>query len=743
MWYEAGMSQEQAIGVARELLQRFERWRSRRGSAPEIVPYLPDLLEMLGLLLKESPVLFDEQGRRIAGELDRPHSTISVSEELGGRAKRFTIAHELGHLLLHRGLVHHRDLPGAMGNRQSGVEAEANQFAAELLMPEEPFRRACFELQINPLVLGALNEDQIYRLGPLGNHRPITSEEIERGGLDFLAELAATCAFPDAGSLSLHDRFQVTKAAAAARLKDLRLVVAGGRKRAAPAIAPVIAPEPILRSIPPPAQCAPRPLKTVVLLGDYPQHWKNHLQLRRLRWTMIDDDAPDAVEKLRSDPPCGVVVDSSFWKQLPSDRRETAVRCLAELSSFSLVRIDVTGVADLVDRVFAETAGVAASETTGAFRRAENSHLDEADFLALARVLELRERARCVAVRSECQVDRPTTDLLKLVAAERYREETAPVLDVQALSSGHSGSRNFVLSGCIKDAPIFAKTNDPRTLAAELRRTRECQPYLPSLSIPEFRSNGGAGALLQPFVSARGTSTMPALSLEEFLRNGTPASRTLFVESILPEVLGAFTALARSRVDCPPRHLDAIIRAYEASKKTGLRWMDGPLSTLAIDRIAQHALSTLKQCSRAAMVHGDAHLRNILLKDGRHPVIVDFAQAGPGHPLFDLARLELGIWQALLEEALGAAALIDEFLTDEQVRAVGVSQASATTIARQSSTLVREACRTASRDIEGWFEQYRCMHALLALLGIHSCPNQHLSFAVFSAYGSLVEQIAS
>jgi hypothetical protein len=57
--------------------------------------------------------------------------------------------------------------------------------------------------------------------------------------------------------------------------------------------------------------------------------------------------------------------------------------------------------------------------------------------------------------------------------------------------------------------------------------------------------------------------------------------------------------------------------------------------------------------------------------------------------------------------------------------------------------LVRDACRSVSHDVPVWFEQYRSMHALLALLAIHSRPNQHLSFAVFSAYGSVVQQIAS
>lgn len=58
------------------------------------------------------------------------------------RRRRFTIAHELGHLLLHQYTAPHadrrmklRDARSSEGSAQE--EIEANQFAAELLMPRE------------------------------------------------------------------------------------------------------------------------------------------------------------------------------------------------------------------------------------------------------------------------------------------------------------------------------------------------------------------------------------------------------------------------------------------------------------------------------------------------------------------------------------------------------------------------------------------------------------------------------
>lgn len=61
---------------------------------------------------------------------------IFVAPGRGRGRRRFSIAHELGHYLLHRDLIAAGMAPGPQHER------EANEFAAELLMPEEVIRRA-------------------------------------------------------------------------------------------------------------------------------------------------------------------------------------------------------------------------------------------------------------------------------------------------------------------------------------------------------------------------------------------------------------------------------------------------------------------------------------------------------------------------------------------------------------------------------------------------------------------------
>ncbi len=73
-------------------------------------------------------------------------AVIGVNSLHPPRRNRFTIAHEIGHLVLHDDELHVDDpLPVGYRNRKSAMavdpkEIEANQFAAELLMPEHLLR---------------------------------------------------------------------------------------------------------------------------------------------------------------------------------------------------------------------------------------------------------------------------------------------------------------------------------------------------------------------------------------------------------------------------------------------------------------------------------------------------------------------------------------------------------------------------------------------------------------------------
>jgi Zn-dependent peptidase ImmA (M78 family) len=103
------------------------------------------IAEKLGIELKFAPS--DDE---LSGALIRTgnETVIGVNSSHHQNRQRFTIAHELGHFLLHKGIQMHVDedfrvnlRDGQSSRATSQEEIEANRFAAELLMPTEFIRR--------------------------------------------------------------------------------------------------------------------------------------------------------------------------------------------------------------------------------------------------------------------------------------------------------------------------------------------------------------------------------------------------------------------------------------------------------------------------------------------------------------------------------------------------------------------------------------------------------------------------
>src|SRR5205807_8592593 len=122
---------------------------------------------------------------------DARRKVIGVNSFHAPTRQRFTIAHELGHLLLHetRSMivdthVYRRDEVSSMGTQKE--EREANAFAAELLMPADFVERACDE------IAGALPTITVNQLvGNLASRFQVSQQamEIRLGNLQILTPL--------------------------------------------------------------------------------------------------------------------------------------------------------------------------------------------------------------------------------------------------------------------------------------------------------------------------------------------------------------------------------------------------------------------------------------------------------------------------------------------------------------------------------------------------------------------------
>ncbi len=103
------------------------------------------LIEELGIKLKKCPLAADISGMIECS--DKKEYSITVNDTDSPFRQRFTMAHELGHYILHRSILgegitdnrmYRSDADSIYNNKQINPshETEANKFAASLLMPK-------------------------------------------------------------------------------------------------------------------------------------------------------------------------------------------------------------------------------------------------------------------------------------------------------------------------------------------------------------------------------------------------------------------------------------------------------------------------------------------------------------------------------------------------------------------------------------------------------------------------------
>ena len=98
--------------------------------------HLVNLLEQHGVIVYTLPIGLDKIdafSTWVAIDQERP--IIALSADRPGDRVRFSVAHELGHIVMHQG----------RHGRSSELETEADKFAAELLLPEQAMRQALSE----------------------------------------------------------------------------------------------------------------------------------------------------------------------------------------------------------------------------------------------------------------------------------------------------------------------------------------------------------------------------------------------------------------------------------------------------------------------------------------------------------------------------------------------------------------------------------------------------------------------
>jgi formiminotetrahydrofolate cyclodeaminase/Zn-dependent peptidase ImmA (M78 family) len=181
----------------------------------KVMNYIYITSDSLGIYEQDGDVF------EIAGLINKKDRVVQVSKNFPQETQNFTAAHELGHAILHRQLVMHRDKPidGSSTFPKTREEAQADKFATYFLMPSKMVEEVFFEIFEIPKFI--INENTVLAI----RARNIQDLRIRCRNRRGLARLLASTGYYGGKSFnSLAKIFQVSIETMAIRLEELDLV---------------------------------------------------------------------------------------------------------------------------------------------------------------------------------------------------------------------------------------------------------------------------------------------------------------------------------------------------------------------------------------------------------------------------------------------------------------------------------------------------------------------------------------
>lgn len=364
---------------------------------------------------------------------------------------------------------------------------------------------------------------------------------------------------------------------------------------------------------------------------------------------------------------CACLVDGSVLGGLRRDQQIELFETIGSYSTFIWLRVDETNLALSAAEVRESLkrtrclrgevpAPLLSIQPDGSLRERE---VDEIEAASKA----LRAKQGAYFVPGELTADQGN---VLMAAARNHARELRfqgqlemTSLWTKFISGGRSSARIALLRVNVSGPCIVAKIDSKELVLDEMRRFRTFIQEWDDALRPTLHFHGSAAVVLFGLVPHEEDRTRPAEVLAEKLE--ALWNSELF-SSIEPDELG--------------RHGDALSQGIaEAVRRLGeLNERQPPSSSLRslgnpalaqISRLVQSGVDwgmpgiaeTLERASSrfdrlalAATIHGDVHLRNILLRAGRDAHLIDYAGSGPGHPSVDLVRLELALFLGPLRQ---------------------------------------------------------------------------------------------
>jgi hypothetical protein len=402
--------------------------------------------------------------------------------------------------------------------------------------------------------------------------------------------------------------------------------------------------------------------RTILLLGAEPDHTRNHRMLSEAEFNPLRVSRLELLQSLLTQEVCGIVISRSWWAAIPTDQHVPLLQRLVRHSSFAWLKVDIDGLHGVLDMrtLCREIRHEEPSTFECAFL--DSCQITQLDLPAIRRASDLLTVASTIRLRPE-QITEDQARVL-LGAASKHVAGRHPHgnfrltrVETTHLAGGRSDAQVVRLRPDDGGAPLVAKIDTLANLEGEMRRFNEFVAWWDDALRPRIHFHAGTGLILFSLVEAGGRPGQPAPTLEDRIESA------LFNELRDGETAGGpsepdLTSLIDRAVtkleglNGRPCHKTSAksfawlgLEGLDRSLGRGINWSiadpDGrPLDVFAIRNWVGRTAAAF---GNHGTVHGDVHLRNILVRDDREPHFIDYAYSGPGHPCFDLVRFASAI----------------------------------------------------------------------------------------------------
>jgi hypothetical protein len=369
---------------------------------------------------------------------------------------------------------------------------------------------------------------------------------------------------------------------------------------------------------------------------------------------------------LRSPDIAGFVIEGSFWSGKSREEQTAVLDQVARYSSLSCIFIDRSSFHD--PDVIAEVI------TRALFRQPHFGQLllYDGSILSQRDLIHFRSSSDLISPDTRPRIlfsdlSKPETTALLAAASAFYKDNSQPsparleTLVVKALTGGRSEAKLLLLTFNETGIPVVAKIGKHEQIQSEMERfTKYVRAWDQDLR-PIFHYHGEFAVILFSVVEDGTGQFRPAPTLESMLNEAWldeayrgSSSLEAQCDNILTIVTRACRKIAAlNKQRCEDHSLPSFAflqgSSLEKMKERGIQW------NLSLDRgittaqSIEAAYDIVEPYRNVATVHGDVHLLNVLARAGIDASLIDYAYSGPGHPAYDLVRLECALYFRFLK----------------------------------------------------------------------------------------------